>query len=474
MSPSGKISVQATRLGSGANFSRQFSFNKRKITLEDVFSLIHQNILSAVATTNQLLFKEGLESLPDPLYPLFQSFDKKKEQSSKSIQLLSIQQNHPLITLEYNLPMANHSAMFTIDYHQQTQQVTLHGKVFGIDWNHRMSQVSCAIDVDAVVFDVQVEKEANFSNTTSALDFIWTFPASRLPDISESLYECFSSYDEILNVGVWMNDNKDRFLLRHPHLLQALVTHDRLDLLSRLLKFTSRNQSVSQLSRLLHESPPDTIAAVLEYMASSSSSEATRQLFDTLSFLKMPRQKEYCPIMISIVKRMNNTSCEQFKLAIVHALPSEPSSIETLATIAKTHACHNVMALCCPFGEADLTGEPVSEMSTDKDSLPNSQANCLPSSFVIGLYATGSVLLIAGIFACALINPVVAAFLSLTLTATVVDVLATVGSVGVAAGVATIMSTWCGYFKPTDARRINEESADSILPLSPGSTDPRA
>ncbi|MFI4919439.1 MAG: hypothetical protein ACHP65_07775 [Legionellales bacterium] len=69
-------------------------------------------------------------------------------------------------------------------------------------------------------------------------------------------------------------------------------------------------------------------------------------------------------------------------------------------------------------------------------TLLDSQSNCLPSSFIISMYTTGSVLLIAGILACAPLNPVV-------------GVLVTVGTV---AG----LSTWCGYFKPADTRRVEQ------------------
>ena len=87
----------------------------------------------------------------------------------------------------------------------------------------------------------------------------------------------------------------------------------------------------------------------------------------------------------------------------------------------------------------------------------------LPSSFIISMYATGSVLLITGILACALLNPIVAAFVGLTLTATVVNVLATVGAVGIVAGGATIFSAWCGYFKPADTHKVDQPIDEPIF-----------
>ena len=96
-------------------------------------------------------------------------------------------------------------------------------------------------------------------------------------------------------------------------------------------------------------------------------------------------------------------------------------------------------------------------------TLLDPQSNCLPSSFIIGMYATGSVLLIAGILACALLNPVVAAFVGLTLTATVVGALATVGAAGIVAGATTIISTWCGYFKPADIPRVEQPMVEALF-----------
>lgn len=114
------------------------------------------------------------------------------------------------------------------------------------------------------------------------------------------------------------------------------------------------------------------------------------------------------------------------------------------------------------------TERVVAPLLVEEDTLPHAIGvdtpfNGLPSSFIINLYATGGALLMVGIFACALLNPVVAAFVGLTLTTPVIGFLATGGAIGIIAGTTTVLSTGYSYFKraaDTDSVAIMEPSYD--------------
>lgn len=208
LAPSGAISIASAKLGSGANFERQFINKESEITLEDVFSLIHQNIISAVNAVKEVQAPTDIQSLPIELQPLLTTFQKTSSNNHHSeikFDLCSVTHHVPILSLQYNLSLANHSAQFNIDYNQSTRKITIHGHVFGGNWSGRLNIMQNAITTDGLLFGllgVTVNKSPLYSEDTLSLGFEWEFPVKLVEEESfiTNLHQSFLSYDSMLNV----------------------------------------------------------------------------------------------------------------------------------------------------------------------------------------------------------------------------------------------------------------------------------
>lgn len=202
LNASGEIAVAAARVGSGADFYRQFICKKSNVTFADLFSLIHQNILTTLSTDRQNIVKIPSTALPEALQPLIVLLSNNTTLDghiNAAFHLLGIIHHYPMLTLEYNMPMAHHSAQFRIEYHQQTEQITLHVNIFGGNWGDRMNNLKDILIMDGIILGFQVKKQPLFSEQTLSMDFTWEFPAGRLTEVSDFLYHSFLSYDDLMN-----------------------------------------------------------------------------------------------------------------------------------------------------------------------------------------------------------------------------------------------------------------------------------
>ena len=311
---SGNISVGSAKLGSYAAFARQFfkmkndgeyvlNDQKKLIfrgTFEDLFSLIHQNILSAISIVRDEVITTPINSLPDELHPLLSAFAATGSSVSAEMNLLSVTHHFPMLTLEYNLPMANHSAKFIIEYNQNTRQVTLQGQLFGGNWQNRMDDLVKYINMDGLAFAVQVKKPPEFSEKTFCMDFVWEFPASRLQDISANLSHCFRSYDRLLSMS---GSRYDVLSTRYQglNMLESVVSQGRLELINEIKKMDSSWRNIIQGEiKLTHEttrtisncinsqSDPDVVVFIMEKVAESNEPSMVQEFFNSLEVTKNP------------------------------------------------------------------------------------------------------------------------------------------------------------------------------------------
>ena len=134
--PSGTCNVASCCVGSGADFARQFA--EDKVTLEDLFSLMHQNILKSITVLNQ---EGGIrpKELPTQLKPITEllsrfsvdfGFTRLDEGTTWKVKsdLTSVDvSDYPYINLDFNLPLANHSATIEVQFNTLTKssKVTL-------------------------------------------------------------------------------------------------------------------------------------------------------------------------------------------------------------------------------------------------------------------------------------------------------------------------------------------------------------
>lgn len=130
-------SVSSVIVGSAASARRQYG----KVTLETLFSLMHQNIIASVGKLNdyrvEILPKKMQDCLP--FFELDSSVD--GGYSIKST-LLSINCIHPSYQCRYNIPLYNHSAGFEVEYNVNTNKLILNFHVFGLDTKNRLQIIA--------------------------------------------------------------------------------------------------------------------------------------------------------------------------------------------------------------------------------------------------------------------------------------------------------------------------------------------
>lgn len=195
--PSGTLSIEAAKIGSTATFLRQFDSDK--VTLEDLFSLMHQNILSSVEVLSNSKALP-LTSFPEELHPLMNEL-----KSNKKLQLLSANHTYPILSLEYNLPLGNHSAKFTFEYNQTNNKITLYGYMFGLNIEQRMTSVRNQIAMDGPLFGANIKKEPHYVQEKNSIEFAWEFDARLMQqDVPGLLHKAMQNYGNTL----------DRILLR--------------------------------------------------------------------------------------------------------------------------------------------------------------------------------------------------------------------------------------------------------------------
>ncbi len=112
--PSRDFSVSAAAFGAGTAFERHYP-----VTLEDVFTLIHQNLLAVTAKLlNQLLSDDQIAQSPMPRN-LKTALTKTPQVGGNGVgvpQRIGIEIKQDVIIFHYNVPLRNHSGRFSLRY----------------------------------------------------------------------------------------------------------------------------------------------------------------------------------------------------------------------------------------------------------------------------------------------------------------------------------------------------------------------
>ena len=127
LSPSNGFSVAAAVMNSGAVFERHMP-----VTLEDCFTLIHQNLLLLITVkSNSLVDNNAMQQaiLPPTLKSAMQQIALFKSDIPR--QRTGLEVTAEGIEVIYNVPLRNHSAQVKLIYHRDTDTVTMAGRFYG-------------------------------------------------------------------------------------------------------------------------------------------------------------------------------------------------------------------------------------------------------------------------------------------------------------------------------------------------------
>jgi len=193
LNSSGNFSVASGRLGSSACFRQQFV--GRKVTLEDLFSLMHQNIIASTI----VLAKEtqiSVSSLPAQIQPLIQSLTTIEIYGNK-VDLLNIENNYPRIHLEYNLPLRTHAAKIFIDYDSVKQTVAIKFDLYSVNLNGRMNRICDLATTEGKIFELlglRVKQSPTYNEASACFEFTWEMKASQVSTLASLLQSAITQY----------------------------------------------------------------------------------------------------------------------------------------------------------------------------------------------------------------------------------------------------------------------------------------
>ena len=128
-SPSRDFSVSAAVLGSSAEFDRHLPK-----TLEDVFTLIHQNLIGSTSVLlNELLPNANMQNshLPAILKMAIETAKKIRGNGVGIPQQKGFDIGKTGITFYYNVPLRSHSGKFSLLYDKHTGKLTMEGQFLG-------------------------------------------------------------------------------------------------------------------------------------------------------------------------------------------------------------------------------------------------------------------------------------------------------------------------------------------------------
>jgi len=195
LNPSGRISIPAITIDNFSLYEISRKGVSSDITLEDLFSLIHQNIL--IATT--ILGKDSQikpKQLPASLNALHAELSEKvyknngpNTQGATTAALMSTTLAYPIIHLDYNLPLRNHSAKFFLDYNQETGEIIFNAKFFGHNNSNRMDKIAQLVQIEGEFIDAKTIRVSRYNDKSQLLEWAWVFNKMELQGVLKSVHE---------------------------------------------------------------------------------------------------------------------------------------------------------------------------------------------------------------------------------------------------------------------------------------------
>ncbi len=243
LNPSGKFSVDSARIGSSASFYLQFVW--KVLTLEDMFTLFHQNILaSTIFLGKDSQIKQEL--LSKDLQPILEHFA--NAEGSKKIDLLGIEHNYPLIRLEFNLPLRNHAAKFVFEYNQINHGIKLKTNFFGNNIGNYMSKACKLASQEGLLLEslgVHTKQHPTYNHSSFNLEFVWEWNASENVKLIPLFKKAFLKYGQIPFGG---EDTKTLFsYLKNEERFNLLITGAE----GLLLSLKGSNKNIFEKNNLL-------------------------------------------------------------------------------------------------------------------------------------------------------------------------------------------------------------------------------
>jgi hypothetical protein len=142
------------------------------ITLQDAFTLIHQNLINVISGLSRNVSLLIKSELPNEVNTIIDTVANFGFRSSSVSSLLYSEVDNGKVALKYNLPLANHSAMFNLVYDSNTKRTTLEFLAFGDNHGGRWILAEEALNYDLERnLGVNLVERASYNHNTKSLSF---------------------------------------------------------------------------------------------------------------------------------------------------------------------------------------------------------------------------------------------------------------------------------------------------------------
>ena len=203
MESSGAISIAAAKVGTAASFARQFYQQSSSVTLEDLFSLMHQNILASTHFLGKD-FRINEFRLPERIHLIIGRLE-----AQSKVNLLRMNYDYPVVTIEYNIPLRNHSAKLLFDYNTQTRLFTINWHFYGRNWDDRFNLISRVARIEGLLNGAKLVTDHQYNPVNRTLLCGWQFNEKQSLDSLEFLETIVNEYARLTDA----NDNVIKNLL---------------------------------------------------------------------------------------------------------------------------------------------------------------------------------------------------------------------------------------------------------------------
>lgn len=190
LNSSGNFTVSSAYIGSTASFDRQFA--ERKPTLEDMFTLFHQNIIASTVQLNNGLGAIQTKDLPDEIQPLLSAL-----LSQSSCVVTGINSHFPTLSIELTKPLNNHAATFSVEFNQNTKKTKLTVNYYGHNSAGRMSYISKCAAFDAALCGVREVYPAAYNEKTYTLGYCWELSTSQIRALAPHIKKQIQFYSYV-------------------------------------------------------------------------------------------------------------------------------------------------------------------------------------------------------------------------------------------------------------------------------------
>lgn len=136
LAASGYLSVNSATIDSPADFIHLLLENIDKFTLEDFFTLFHQNILASLAALRSV-FALSTDDFP----PMLRSFHNVTLENIENIRLISTKVTGDYIILNYNIPLRDHAARLNVSFNKKDGKMELQIEIYGKEIEGRMKSI---------------------------------------------------------------------------------------------------------------------------------------------------------------------------------------------------------------------------------------------------------------------------------------------------------------------------------------------